>query len=77
MRGEYLGTTEYLNSFQEMVKYDKALSENTATRQEVNALLKDRTKFNDDYKKLVMKLNSDKKKLMLLIEKATSACEQR
>lgn len=60
-----------------MVKYDKALSENTGTRQKVNALLKDRSKFNEDYKKLVMKLNSDKKKLMLLIEKATSACEQR
>lgn len=59
------------------MKYDTVLSENTATRQEVNALLKDRAKFHDDYKKLVMKLNSDKKKLMMLIEKATSACEQR
>lgn len=77
MRRYSVRIKNYANVLQEMVKYDKALSENTATRQEVNSLLKDRSKFNEDYKKLVMKLNSDKKKLMLLIEKATSACEQR
>ncbi|XP_065201400.1 coiled-coil domain-containing protein 63 isoform X2 [Planococcus citri] len=61
----------------ETIKYDKALAENLAIRQEVDALLKGRSRFNDIYKKLVIKLNADKKKLLALMEQATIACEQR
>lgn len=46
-------------------------------RQELDSLLKSRLRFNDQYRKLVMKLNADKKKLAVLVEKATAACEQR
>lgn len=66
-----------MQCLKETVKYDKALAENVCNRQEVDALLKDRAKFNELYKKLVIKLNADKKKLLVMIEKATAACEQR
>ncbi|XP_065201399.1 coiled-coil domain-containing protein 63 isoform X1 [Planococcus citri] len=70
--------TVYFHAFiQETIKYDKALAENLAIRQEVDALLKGRSRFNDIYKKLVIKLNADKKKLLALMEQATIACEQR
>lgn len=59
------------------MKYDKALAENSFIRQEVDGLLKDRARFNDLYKKLVIKLNADKKRLLTLMEQATIACEQR